>query len=52
MKVISLSSNSGGELSKYTDVSICVSSSTDSIQEMHIKIIHCIISYIEEKLNL
>ena len=53
MKVISLSSNSGGELSKYTDVSICVSSkSTDSIQEMHITIIHSIISYIEEKLNL
>ena len=53
MKVISLSSNLGGELSKYADVSICVSSkSTDLIQEMHITIIHSIISYIEEKLNL
>jgi len=52
MKVVSLSSV-GGELSKYSDISICVESSqTERIQEIHIIIIHSIISYIEQKLNL
>ena len=52
MKVVSLSSG-GGELSKHSDISICVESSqTERIQEIHIIIIHSIISYIEQKLNL
>ncbi len=52
MKVVSLSSVRG-ELSKYSDISICVESSqTERIQEIHIIIIHSIISYIEQKLNL
>lgn len=53
MKVISLSSKTGGELCKYSDVSICVDTDQTAIcQELHIVIIHSIISYIEQKLNL
>ena len=53
IKVVSLSSKDGGRLSEYSDVTICVDSSqTERTQEIHIIIIHSIISYIEQKLNL
>ena len=53
IKVVSLSSGIGGGLSKYSDISICPESSqTERIQEIHIIIIHSIISYIEQKINL
>ncbi len=53
IKVVSLSSLDGGRLSEYSDVAICVDSSqTERTQEIHIIIIHSIISYIEQKLNL
>ena len=53
IKVISLSSGNGGDLSNYSDVSICVNTNqTERCQELHIIIIHSIISYIEQKLNL
>ena len=53
IKVVSLSSGDGGELLKYSDVSVCVDSNqTERTQEIHIIIIHSIISYIEQKLNL
>ncbi len=53
MKVVSLSSGNGGELSKCSDISICIETDqTERCQELHILIIHSIISYIEQKLNL
>ena len=53
MLVISLSSNDGGMLAKYSDICICIDTiKTDLAQELHIIIIHSIISYVEEKLNL
>ena len=53
MKVVLLSSGGGGELSKYSDISICVDTGqTARCQELHIIIIHSMISYIEQKLNL
>ena len=53
MKVVCLSSLDGGELSNYSDVSICVNTErTDRCQELHSIIIHSIISYIEQKLDL
>ncbi|MGC9330703.1 MAG: D-sedoheptulose 7-phosphate isomerase [Bacteroidales bacterium] len=54
MKVIGLSGNAGGKLLPYCDVMVCAPASnhSDRIQEIHIKVIHIIISLIERKLNL
>ncbi|MEA3447685.1 MAG: D-sedoheptulose 7-phosphate isomerase [Bacteroidota bacterium] len=54
MKVIGLSGNDGGKLLPYCDVMVCAPASnhSDRIQEIHIKVIHIIISLIERKLNL
>lgn len=49
MKLISLTGNEGGELSDLSDVEVCVPHRgySDRIQEVHIKIIHTLIDYIE-----
>jgi len=49
MKVISLSGNSGGLIKSLSDICICVQNDgySDRIQEVHIKIIHILIHYIE-----
>ncbi len=53
MKIIALTGKDGGELSKNCDVEIRVShfGYADRIQEIHIKIIHSIIHFIEKKLK-
>jgi len=52
MKVISLSGNSGGVLKSLSDICICVQNEgySDRIQEVHIKIIHSLIHFIETNL--
>lgn len=52
MKVVALTGKNGGELAKICDVEIRVEHQgyADRIQEMHIKIIHCLILLIEKKL--
>lgn len=52
MKVIALSANDGGKLNPLSDVMVAVSHSgySDRIQEIHIKVIHAWIQYIEEQL--
>ncbi len=54
MKVVGLSGNVGGALKTYCDLMICAPASehSDRIQEIHIKVIHIIISLIEQKLSL
>lgn len=54
MKVIGLSGKSGGQMAEKCDVSIVVPwhRYSDRIQEIHIKIIHILIEYVESKLNL
>lgn len=54
MKVIGLSGKSGGKMAERCDVSIVVPwhGYSDRIQELHIKIIHILIEYVENKLNL
>ena len=54
MSVIGLSGKSGGQMAESCDVSIIVPwhSYSDRIQEIHIKIIHILIEYVESKLNL
>jgi len=52
MKIVSLSGNSGGTLQELSDVCICVQNDgySDRIQEVHIKIIHSLIHFIEMNL--
>jgi D-sedoheptulose 7-phosphate isomerase len=52
IKIIGLTGNDGGELAAICDVEIRVPHSgyADRIQEIHIKIIHSLIHYIEENL--
>ena len=52
MKVIGLTGKSGGRMKELCDVSIVVpwNGYSDRIQEIHIKIIHILIEYIESKL--
>jgi len=52
ISVIGLSGNSGGTLKSLSDVCICVQSKgySDRIQEVHIKIIHSLIHFIESNL--
>ena len=52
MKVIALTGKDGGKLSEMCDVEIRAPHSqySDRVQEIHIKVIHSLIHYIEEKL--
>jgi D-sedoheptulose 7-phosphate isomerase len=52
MKIISLTGKSGGKLAGLSDVEIRVpyNNYSDRIQEIHIKIIHSLINYIEKNL--
>jgi D-sedoheptulose 7-phosphate isomerase len=52
MKVIGLTGKDGGQLANFCDVEIRVphSAYSDRIQEIHIKVIHILIDYIERKL--
>jgi len=54
MKVITLSGNSGGLLKELSDVCICVQNDgySDRIQEIHIKIIHSLIHFIESNVYI
>lgn len=51
MKIVALTGKDGGKLAKMADVEIRVPhfSWSDRIQEMHIKIIHTLIDYIEQR---
>jgi D-sedoheptulose 7-phosphate isomerase len=52
MKIVALTGKDGGELAKISDVEIRVPHSgySDRIQELHIKIIHALIHYIEDNI--
>jgi D-sedoheptulose 7-phosphate isomerase len=54
MKIIGLTGKDGGEMKNLCDVEIRVSHSgfSDRIQEIHIKIIHSLIDFIEDKMGL
>jgi D-sedoheptulose 7-phosphate isomerase len=54
MKIISLTGKSGGILATLSDIEIRVPHNdySDRIQEIHIKIIHSLINYIEQKVHL
>jgi len=54
MKIIGLTGKDGGEMKTLCDVEIRVSHAgfSDRIQEVHIKIIHSLIDFIESKMNL
>lgn len=54
MKVIGLTGKSGGRMVEKCDIAITVPwhEYSDRIQEIHIKIIHILIEYVEYKLNL
>lgn len=54
MKIIGLTGKDGGEMKTLCDVEIRVSNAgfSDRIQEVHIKIIHSLIDFIESKMNL
>ena len=51
MKVVALTGKNGGQLAQTADVNICVHHNgyADRIQEIHIKIIHCLILLIEKE---
>lgn len=53
MKVIGLVGNKGGQLGKYCDIVIKTPASeySDRVQEIHIKVIHSIIHYIEQNID-
>ncbi len=53
MKVIAMTGKDGGKIKDICDIEIRVSHNgySDRIQEIHIKIIHSLIDYIERKLN-
>ncbi len=53
MKVIALTGKTGGKLARECDLEIRVEhlAYADRIQEIHIKIIHSLIHYIEENLT-
>lgn len=52
IKVVALTGKSGGNLSEYADIEICVpyDKYADRIQEIHIKVIHILILLIEKKM--
>lgn len=51
MSVVSLTGKNGGELAKHSDIEIRVEHMgyADRIQEVHIKVIHCLIGLIEKE---
>ncbi|MFC2120777.1 SIS domain-containing protein [Bacteroidota bacterium] len=51
--VIGLTSNNGGKLAPYCDIEIRVPGTkfSDRAQELHIKIIHCLVEYIESQIQ-
>jgi D-sedoheptulose 7-phosphate isomerase len=53
MTVVGLTGKSGGEMAEMCDVEIRVpwKAYSDRVQEIHIKVIHCLIQYIEAKTN-
>lgn len=53
MTVVGLTGKTGGEMAQLCDVEIRVpwKSFSDRVQEIHIKIIHCLIQYIEAKMK-
>ncbi len=53
MRIVSLTGKSGGELAKLSDIEIRApySDYSDRIQEIHIKIIHSLIHFVEENLK-
>ena len=53
MTVVGLTGKTGGEMAQLCDVEVRVpwSSFSDRVQEIHIKVIHCLIQYIEAKMN-
>ncbi len=53
MYVVGLSGKTGGEMADVCDMEIRVpwKSYSDRVQEIHIKVIHCLIQYIEAKLK-
>lgn len=53
MTVVGLTGKTGGEMAEMCDVEIRVpwKQYSDRVQEIHIKVIHCLIQYIEAKLN-
>lgn len=54
MRIVGLTGKDGGELKNYCDIEIRAPKSdySDRVQEIHIKIIHSIIYYIENNVNL
>lgn len=50
LKVVALTGNSGGDLAKFTNIEVRIPHQgfSDRIQEMHIKVIHILISQIED----
>lgn len=54
LKIVALTGQTGGKLKKYSDVCIQVpwSGYADRIQEIHIKVIHSLIAYIEQKIGV
>lgn len=53
MKVIGLTGKTGGEMAELCDVEIRVpwKQYSDRVQEIHIKVIHCLIQYIEAQMK-
>ncbi|WP_282015588.1 D-sedoheptulose 7-phosphate isomerase [Marinifilum flexuosum] len=53
MTVVGLTGKTGGKMAEMCDVEIRVpwKSYSDRVQEIHIKVIHCLIQYIEEKMK-
>lgn len=54
IRIVALTGKDGGQLAKEADVNICVShfGYADRIQEIHIKIIHTLIDYIEQNVGI
>ena len=53
LKVVALTGNSGGELAKLANIEVRIPHQgyADRVQEMHIKVIHILISQIEDNFN-
>jgi D-sedoheptulose 7-phosphate isomerase len=53
MFVVGLTGKTGGEMAELCDVEIRVpwKQYSDRVQEIHIKVIHCLIQYIEAKMK-
>lgn len=53
MTVVGLTGKTGGKMAEMCDVEIRVpwNAYSDRVQEIHIKVIHCLIQYIETKMK-